>query len=192
MPNSLAWAFLISYVGGSIAIRSACKVLEPSLSLANTWSVLVVNLFVNVSMAHHLEALLIDKTQEFSLAKFVINLVLMTILSDIVFGVLHQLFHMRWLYDEYHWIRHWLKIPSPETSFFLHPMENLVVNVGTLYLVVGILKPDFYSALMFVVLTTLSTLLAHTRYQDTPPEECTRIYVGNFPSVYDWLISKWK
>ncbi|KAJ3329532.1 Methylsterol monooxygenase 2-2 [Blyttiomyces sp. JEL0837] len=93
---------------------------------------------------------------------FVGSMLGMALLDDLWFYFNHRALHQsKWLWENVHSIHHKMMTPTALSTNYLHPLEMLLVSVGT---VVGVIvvRPHYVPFLTFVFLRTLEDVGNHS------------------------------
>ena len=83
-------------------------------------------------------------------------------LTDVYFYAFHRAFHTKTLYAAFHRVHHEYDDPCPENALHAHPVEHLVVNVGSIVVPLLVVKASTMLA-TFWSLPSRSTSWCRTR-----------------------------
>lgn len=87
---------------------------------------------------------------------------LLTLIADFSFWMIHILFHTPILYNHFHFLHHQIIYPEPLTTFYVHPMEHLCVNLFPIFLGPFCVRPHPFLLVFWFTNSTLSAVHNHT------------------------------
>lgn len=115
------------------------------------------------------------------------------VVYGLIFGALHSLIHnfkpLQWIHN----IHHRMVIPTPSGAFYAHPVEHLLVAIGTLvYTMLActlVLPLSFEAIYAFTAIGSVNTVFAHKpgTYHAYHHNHVSK-NMSNFPPLWDWLM----
>jgi len=98
--------------------------------------------------------------------KYFFDFLGMTLIADCLFWSFHLLLHTSTLFQLFHSLHHQIIYPEPLTTFYVHPVEHILVNLFPIFLGPLILKPYPPLLLIWLTLSTFSAVENHSGNQD--------------------------
>ncbi|ROT78406.1 fatty acid hydroxylase domain-containing protein 2 isoform X3 [Penaeus vannamei] len=92
------------------------------------------------------------------------ELIICILLEEVGFYYSHRLFHHRLLYKHFHKMHHEWQSPIAITAIYAHPLEHICSNLSPVFLGPLVLGSHVATVWLWVSLTILSTLNAHSGY----------------------------
>jgi sterol desaturase/sphingolipid hydroxylase (fatty acid hydroxylase superfamily) len=83
------------------------------------------------------------------------QLLLLYIFSDLVFYIMHYIFHSKYLY-KYHQVHHHYKDPVAITTFYAHPIDFVCTNILPFVILGIIIGAHFITMNIWIVITTFN------------------------------------
>ena len=91
------------------------------------------------------------------------------VLADIIFYIMHKLFHNYYLYVYIHSIHHKYKITNGICALYAHPIDYITTNILPLSLPLIILQPpDEFIRFIIIFSTTYTIIISHGGYTFLP------------------------
>jgi sterol desaturase/sphingolipid hydroxylase (fatty acid hydroxylase superfamily) len=146
--------------------------------------VLTNQLCVEVPTLMTLEWFLLESTSSFSWKKFSIELGAFMAIAEVTFYGMHRLFHTPWLYHQIHRKHHIWVTPIMASSSDAHPIEHLFVNLLPILTGPLFLQSHPNTILLWSLLCTVNTLIAHSRKFDFHDTHHHKIH-GNY-GILGW------
>lgn len=113
----------------------------------------------------------------FSLAWTVVELVALLAWNELHFYIVHRVLHTKWLYKHVHAVHHRSTVPSPFTTYAMHPIEALLL--GSIMLPpLFVFDLHYATVLAYPVASLLLNTLGHMNYSvDGMLSDCARAHV---------------
>lgn len=103
---------------------------------------------------------------DFTFNKMVIDILLSTLLVDILFYVCHRILHTKPMYKRFHKLHHDIKNPVGFSSLYTSITELYFGNILPVYLPLILLSSHSITVNVWIVVTTLNTIiLSHSGYK---------------------------
>ena len=99
-----------------------------------------------------------------TMKSFIIKFGLMVILEEPLFYYAHRMLHHRSIYKYFHKKHHEWTAPVAAMTFYCHPVEHVVSNVGPIALLAALLNSHVLLGWLFGVLAVLNSMTDHTGY----------------------------
>lgn len=93
---------------------------------------------------------------------FVGKIVLGFVVAEVWQYVTHRFLHLPWFYNHIHSWHHKYRHPTSVTTFYAHPLENLVFNVGTVLVPMYVLQMSHLCSHLFIAVSVLSAVASHS------------------------------
>lgn len=94
----------------------------------------------------------------------ILQLLGLTLLTDLFFYVGHRLLHRPWWMRHVHELHHRFTAPTGLASQYQHPVEFALTGVGPLALAGLVLAPDLATMALFAVMGSINVVATHSGY----------------------------
>lgn len=128
-----------------------------------------------------------------------LDLVLLTLVTDLLFYLGHRALHRPWWMTHIHGAHHRFTASTGMASLYQHPVEFVLTGVAPLGLAALIVLPHAFTIAIFAVLGTLNVVITHSGY-NLPFATWAGFHDlhharvrGNFgvTGAVDWLLGTW-
>ncbi|KAJ3205761.1 Methylsterol monooxygenase 2-2 [Dinochytrium kinnereticum] len=90
------------------------------------------------------------------------TLLLMALIDDLWFYINHRTLHMnKWLWENVHSLHHKMMNPTALSTNYLHPLEMLLVSIGTL-VATAVVRPHYIPFIFFIFVRTAEDVGNHS------------------------------
>jgi Sterol desaturase len=101
----------------------------------------------------------------FDLVKMIIDLILVSFLSDIFFYTLHRLLHVSFIYKKYHKKHHQIIAPIGLSAVYMTTLDFYLGNIVPIYLPLCLVGAHSLTVRIWMILTTINTVVvAHSGF----------------------------
>ena len=91
-------------------------------------------------------------------------------LSNLLFYSFHRILHIHWFYKNIHYLHHEFIEPVAVATLYAHPVEHLFSNTLSFLIPLILIGTTYKITMGYLVLGTLSGILAHVDYKFIPFE----------------------
>ncbi|TMW49815.1 hypothetical protein DOY81_005092 [Sarcophaga bullata] len=99
-----------------------------------------------------------------TLKSFITKFVLMVIFEEPLFYYAHRMLHHRSIYKYFHKKHHEWTAPVTAMTFYCHPVEHVVNNIGPVALLIVLLNAHIILGWLFGLLAVIKAMTDHTGY----------------------------
>lgn len=85
------------------------------------------------------------------------------LLTDVIFYIMHRIFHwQKILYTRIHERHHKYDPPVASAALYAHPVEHLFINLGSTVLPMFLVRCSFEVAIVWTLIASINVVVAHT------------------------------
>jgi len=187
LPVSLYIIFIIYY-----SLKDNFKHKASTLSLSETYSIVIFNLFVIVPIAVSIWSLF-EQWQILTISVVEVLLIVPTIFCiSIFFGLAHYCIHKIPFAFKYHSLHHKAIITKACDALYVHPLEFAFCVIFPTFFSVYIFKLSYFAYLIVLIISIHENVVGHLSYNDIISEHnYHHLYFGYNYDSYPYILGKY-